>query len=180
VPAAGTLARYAAAATTHDGVLCGPVGYLPPAPDGGYRLDHLAALARPHPARPVPTDDEVLPAGDPDLFWSLSFALTPDTWDRVGGFCEDYTGYGGEDTDFGHAAAAAGVASWWVGGAWAYHQHHGPDRPGPPVQHLPDLVRNAGVFHDRWGWSPMRGWFEQLAEQGLVRQDASTGRWALA
>ena len=100
-----------------------------------------------------------------------------DTWDRVGGFCERYTGYGGEDTDFGWSARAAGVPLWWVGGAWAYHQHHGPG--GPPAQHLHDIVRNAGVFFDRHGTWPMRGWLEQFAEQGLARVDPVTQRWVV-
>ena len=43
--------------------------------------------------------------GDHALFWTLSFAVTATTWRRIGGFCEDYVGYGGEDTDFGQLAA---------------------------------------------------------------------------
>ena len=178
LPAPGLLARYRSASTSYDGVLCGPVGYLPPAGPDGYAAEGLRALAVPHPARPVPADDEVLPADDPDLFWSLSFALTGATWDRVGGFCEDYTGYGGEDTDFGQALAAAGVAMWWVGGAWAYHQHHGGG--GVPVQHLDDVLRNAGVFHRRWGRWPMAGWLAEFERRGLARPDPLTGRWARA
>ena len=171
------LARYGAAAARHDGVLSGPVGYLPPPPSGGYPDHGLRALAQPHPARPVPGEDEVLPADDPALFWSLSFALTPQTWQRVGGFCEDYYGYGGEDTDFGRLLAQRGVPSWWVGGAWAYHQHH--DDPGPPVRHLDDVLRNAGVFFDRWGSWPMEGWLQEFARQGLAHVDAD-GRWVRA
>jgi GT2 family glycosyltransferase len=177
LPEAGLVARYTEAAATHDGVLCGPVGYLPPPPDGGYRLDGLRDLTVPHAARPVPADDEILANPEPDLFWSLSFALTPETWDRVGGFCEDYTGYGGEDTDFGWSARAAGVPLWWVGGAWAFHQHHGPG--GPPAQHLHDVVRNAGVFFDRHGTWPMRGWLEDFARQGLAHVDPVTQRWVV-
>jgi GT2 family glycosyltransferase len=173
LPAPGMLARYEEAAQTHDGVLCGPVGYLPPPPPGGYVPASLHALARPHPARPVPAEGEVLQNDQPDLFWSLSFALTAQTWRRVGGFCEDYRGYGGEDTDFGQLLLRAGVPSWWVGGAWAYHQHHGD--PGPPVAHLDDIVRNAGVFYDRWGRWPMLGWLEDFARQGLARVE--DGRW---
>ncbi len=61
------------------------------------------------------------------------------------GRCEQYIGYGAEDTDFGQVAASRGIALTWVGGAWAYHQYH----PGsdPPVQHLTDIVRNAAIFH---------------------------------
>lgn len=177
LPAPDLLSRYESAAAGYDGVLCGPVGYLPPPPPGGYPTTGLRALARPHPARPVPADDEVLPADNPDLFWSLSFALRAEVWQRVGGFCEDYYGYGGEDTDFGHAIAHAGADMWWVGGAWAFHQHHGADRAGPPVHHLDDILRNAGVFHARWGWWPMRGWLEECARRGLATLDPDSGVW---
>lgn len=174
LPDPGLVARYTGAAGKHDGVLSGPVGYLPPPPSAGYPEQGLRDLARPHAARPLPAEDEVLPADDPDLFWSLSFACTPATWERVGGFCEDYYGYGGEDTDFGQRLAQHDVPMWWVGGAWAYHQHH--DDPGPPVRHLDDVLRNAGVFRDRWGRWPMQGWLHEFARQGLAHLDG-TGRW---
>jgi len=176
LPAPELVGRYTTVAEECDGVLCGPVGYLPPAPPGGHRPDALRAAATPHPARPVPDEDEVLAANDPDLFWSLSFAAPADTWRSLGGFCEDYYGYGGEDTDFGHALTDAGVPMWWVGGAWAFHQHHG-SVPGPPVQHLDDVLRNAAIFHRRWGSWPMRGWLEGFAHLGLARFDPATGRW---
>lgn len=169
LPAPAALHRYAVVAASRDGVLCGPVGYLPPAGPDGYDLAALASLAEPHPARPVPSDDEVLPADAPDLFWSLSFALSAGTWARTGGFCEEYVGYGAEDTDFGWTLAQADVPMWWVGGAWAYHQHHGSS--GPPVQHLDALLRNGAVFARRWGRWPMPGWFEEFAARGLVRRD---------
>ena len=54
-----------------------------------------------------------------------------------------------------------------VGGAEAYHQHHG--GTGPPREHLESIVGNARRFHDRWGRWPMEGWLQALAEQGLVR-----------
>lgn len=183
LPAAGLLSRYEQAAQNHSGLLCGPVGYLPPAPPGGYPTSGLRELARPHPARPVPAEDEVLRAEDPDLFWSLSFAAVAETWHRVGGFCEDFVGYGGEDTDFGHAAARAGVAMWWVGGAWAFHQHHGSpggDDDGLPVRHLDDILRNAGIFHARWGWWPMRGWLAEFERRGLAMLDPASGQWVRA
>ena len=176
LPSPELVGRYASVAGAHDGVLCGPVGYLPPAPPGGHAPEVLRAVATPHPARPVPAEDEVLPAGDPDLFWSLSFAAPAGVWRALGGFCEDYYGYGGEDTDFGHALAEAGEPMWWVGGAWAFHQHHG-SAPGPPVQHLDDVLRNAAVFHRRWGRWPMAGWLDGFADLGLAGYDAAAGRW---
>jgi len=173
IPSATLLIRYETAAhATPDALLCGPVGYLPPGADGD-----LHALAKPHPARPVPHEDELIPGGDHALFWTLSFAVTPATWKRVGGFCEAYVGYGGEDTDYGQLAARAGTDLVWVGGAWAYHQHHATQ--SPPTQHLHDIVRNGGIFKSRWGWWPMGGWLAAFAERGLVRHDAATDHWVL-
>jgi GT2 family glycosyltransferase len=168
VPGPALVSRYVqqAARETRPSLLCGPVSYLPPPPRSGYQLSSLAALGRPHPARPVPPETGVLAGGDHALFWSLSFAVRATIWREIGGFCEEYTGYGAEDTDFGQLAARRGVALTWVGGAWAYHQHH----PGanPPVQHLADIVRNAAVFHRRWGWWPMGGWLREFERRGLI------------
>ena len=176
IPGPTMAERYVAAALTRehgDALLCGPVSYLPPAPAQGYDLERLAELARPHPGRPNPGDGEVLPAQDRSLFWSLSFALRSSTWQRIGGFDEAYTGYGGEDTDFVERAHRAGVGMRWVGGAHAFHQHH--PISSPPVEHVRAIVRNAQIFHQRWGWWPMSGWLDQFAERGLVRYDAQGG-----
>lgn len=174
IPGPELLTRYVCAAQDphhREALLCGPVTYLPPAGPRGYRLDEL--VIDPHPARPAPPDGQVLTGVDYNLFWSLSFALTPTTWHRIGGFCELYRGYGGEDTDFAQRAAAAGVGLRWVGGAHAFHQHH--PVSNPPVQHLDDILRNAHVFHRRWGWWPMAGWLDAFAAQGLIERDP-TGR----
>ncbi|MFD6288320.1 glycosyltransferase family 2 protein [Streptomyces sp. NPDC060205] len=174
VPGPTLLERYAE--TAKDGtLLCGTVTYLPPPPPEGYRLTELSGLASPHPARPVPHDDEVLTGGDHSLFWTLSFAVTAATWRRIGGFCERYTGYGGEDTDFGRTAATKGVDLRWIGGAPAYHQHHPVSRP--PVEHLDDILRNAAVYRDRWGAWPMEGWLREFARLGLARYDPATDTW---
>jgi GT2 family glycosyltransferase len=165
LPGPALLTRYAHAAQAAPGdLLCGPVGYLPPSGPDGYPTDPvaLAALATPHPARPVPPADALRPDGDHRLFWTLSFAVTAATWAAIGGFCEDYVGYGGEDTDFGQLARAAGVGLTWVGGAWAFHQHHA-TRP-PAEAHAADILRNAALFRSRWGWTPMEGWLQTAAE----------------
>lgn len=157
-------------------VAAGEVGYLPPVDHPRrYRGADLAALARPHPARPVLAPDEVRVAQDLRLFWSLSFALDPADWTALGGFGEEYVGYGGEDTDFGQRIGAAGGELLWVGGATAYHQHH--PTPDPPLHHLKSIVRNANCFHDRWGWFPMEGWLERFAALGLAELDEDAQRW---
>ena len=163
IPCPSLLARYAEVADD-DAVSCGTVGYLPPDPP-----HDLAAAAVPHPARPVPSDGEMIRGGDHRLFWSLSFAMTALAWRRVGGFNEAYTGYGGEDTDFGQRARAAGLDLHWIGGADAYHQHH--PVSDPPVEHLDDILRNGARFAARWGWWPMEGWLQAFADRGLIRRE---------
>ncbi|MGB3762223.1 MAG: galactosyltransferase-related protein [Ornithinimicrobium sp.] len=167
---AGALRQYAEAATVEEpALLCGPVSYLTEGTVPPVSADRLRDLRSPHPARPDPARGELMTSGDHNLFWSLNAALTPATWSSIGGFCEDYVGYGGEDTDFGWTARSRGIDLVWVGGADAYHQHH--PVSSPPVEHLDAIVRNARLFHQRWGRWPMLGWLDAFAELGLVRFD---------
>ncbi|RYJ04568.1 MAG: glycosyltransferase family 2 protein [Actinomycetales bacterium] len=170
IPGPTMLEAYAGAAARHgDALLCGPVTYLPPAGPGGPDLDHLDDQLDPHPARPAPEPGRtVLDADGHRLFWSLSFAVTPSIWQRIGGFDEVYVGYGGEDTDLGQRARQQGVPIAWTGGAHAFHQHHPVSRP--PVEHVEDILRNGALFHDRWGWWPMQGWLDAFEELDLVRR----------
>jgi GT2 family glycosyltransferase len=172
VPGAHMIDRYYGAATApehRDALLCGPVTYLPPPEDadGGYPPD-LDPMTAPHPARPAPGDGDVVASTDYELFWSLSFALTSSSWRTIGGFCERYRGYGAEDTDFAQMARSAGVSMRWVGGAHAYHQFH--PVSDPPVEHVTDIVRNATIFHRRWGWWPMSGWLAEFEQRGLIER----------
>lgn len=169
-----TLAAYDIAVDDRpDMVWCGPVSYLR-AEDRPYPLTALDTLHDPHPARPAPEPGTREAGDDWELFWSLSFALSADAWTRAGGFDEAYVGYGAEDTDLGQRFRAIGLGLGWVGDAPAYHQHH--PVSDPPVEHVADIVRNGRLFADRWGWWPMAGWLEALAERGLVKRDAA-GDW---
>ena len=80
-------------------------------------------------------------------------------------------------TDFAQLARAHDIAHLGVGGAWAYHQWH--PSPQPPLQHLHDIVRNAGFFHAQWGWWPMAGWLEAFRELGLARYDMASDKWTV-
>ncbi len=168
----GAVGHYAdAAAAGTPALLCGPVSYLAEGTAPPSAADGLHDLRSPHPARPDPARGELMTSGDHNLFWSLNAALTPATWSVIGGFCEDYVGYGGEDTDFGWTARARGVDLVWVGGADAYHQHH--PVSAPPVEHLDAIVRNSRLFYQRWGRWPMLGWLDAFAELGLIRFDGN-------
>ncbi|MEP7089715.1 MAG: galactosyltransferase-related protein [Nocardioidaceae bacterium] len=174
------LSSYASAAERlrPGAVLSGPVGYLPQLPPGRSTYDEATRLATPpHPARPAPPTGHLEAARDTRLFWSLSFAVRAQDWAGFGGFDEGYTGYGGEDTDFGQRVAAAGGRLWWVGGATAHHQWHPVSRP--PVEHLDDIVRNANRFHRRWGWFPMEGWLEEFRVRRLARHDPRQDAWTV-
>jgi N-acetylglucosaminyl-diphospho-decaprenol L-rhamnosyltransferase len=156
-------------------VWTGPVTYLAPSSAGDDDVGGLDALDAPHPAQPAPAPGQVFPVTPPERFWSLSFALHHDLWRLIGGFCEEYVGYGAEDTDLGRQLGAAGVQVLSTGDARAYHQYHPTETP--PLQHLPDLVRNAAIYARRWGSWPMEGWFRELAANGhVVERD---GGWTM-
>ncbi|MEU0787692.1 galactosyltransferase-related protein [Streptomyces sp. NPDC006173] len=181
VPGERLLERYIEVASDpayHHALLCGTVAYLPPPGPDGYDLSSIHSLAEPHPGRPAPAPGEILEGIDHKLFWSLSFALTADTWHAIGGFCEEYEGYGGEDTDYGQRAHTADTRLLWVGGAPAFHQYH--PTSSPPVGHLRDILRNAAIFQRRWGWWPMNGWLDEFADLGLIHWSHATGRWELS
>ncbi|MCW2762452.1 MAG: hypothetical protein JWR85_2653 [Marmoricola sp.] len=175
LPAPGLVAGYTQAVCTHpETVWSGPVTYLEPGLTE-QQLRRPWLLDEPHPARPSPDPGQVFRNADPRLFWSLSFAVSAQTWRVVGGFHEGYVGYGAEDTDFALTVANSSIELGWVGDARSYHQHHAVSRP--PVEHVEDIVRNAGLFHDRWGFWPMEGWLEEFEVLGLVER-TSTG-WAV-
>jgi N-acetylglucosaminyl-diphospho-decaprenol L-rhamnosyltransferase len=151
----------------------GPVTYL--APGSNWDIGGLDALDAPHPAQPAPAPGQVTPMTPPERFWSLSFALHHDLWRLIGGFCEEYVGYGAEDTDLGRQLGGAGVQILSTGDARAYHQYHSTE--SPPLRHLPDLVRNATIYARRWGSWPMEGWFQEFAANGhVVERD---GGWTM-
>jgi GT2 family glycosyltransferase len=174
IPSPGMLTAYEDAAmhpATSRDLLCGPVTYLPPPPADGYPLGDLSSLGEPHAARPLPPPGTVQRSkGGYELFWSLSFAVASDTWFDIGGFDEAYVGYGGEDTDFARRAESVGTVLAWVRDAEAFHQHH--PVSSPPLEHVEDIVRNARLFHERWGEWPMEGWLGAFVERGLVRRAA--------
>ncbi|WP_420121713.1 glycosyltransferase family 2 protein [Nakamurella sp.] len=178
VPGPGLVESYTAAVAGEDApaLHCGVVQYL--APEVDATAVHPADLRGRVPnGRPRPGPGRSVPSDDWHLFWSLSFAVSAATWRLLGGFCEEYRGYGAEDTDLSYLAFRQGINLRWIGGADAFHQYH--PSPSPPTQHLPDIVRNAGVFHHRWGFWPMQGWLTAFADLGLARYDADRDAWSL-
>jgi GT2 family glycosyltransferase len=174
IPSAGLVAGLSRATETHDGLICCEIGYLPAGAvaDDWHEAD-LDRLGQPHPVRAFPPPGTVAPAPQPGLFWSLAFAVRAATYDRLGGFDEEFSGYGAEDTDLAFRADRAGVPILFLGGPRAYHQYH--PSFDPPLQHFHDIVANAARFHARHGLWPMDGWLDGFARLGLIAADRSGG-----
>lgn len=149
-----------------DALICAEIRYLGP-DDARARWNEadLAARGKPHPVRDFPPEG-LRAEPNPGLFWSLAFGIRRTRFEALGGFDEAYLGYGGEDTDFGFRATAAQLPLLFMGGPGAFHQYH--PSPDPPLQHFGDIVRNAQLFRERWGFWPMEGWLRQFEAMGLI------------
>jgi N-acetylglucosaminyl-diphospho-decaprenol L-rhamnosyltransferase len=143
IPARSPLIAYAAALLDRDALAVGEARYLP----NGFQAGGADELLLRRAAHPHPDRDGLFPAPGVvrtdqrhEFFWSLNFAVRRDTYiERIGGFDEDYRGYGIGDTDFAMRAARAGVPVAWVGGALAFHQHHPPTDTQPIRRVLPTV-----------------------------------------
>ena len=100
-----------------------------------------------------------------EMFWSLCFGIRKKTFDRIGGFDTDYTGYGGEDTDFSFQARSHGIPLYKIS-ARAYHQFH--PTYAPPLNHLTEIVNHARIFYRKWNTLPMEKWLRQFADLGYI------------
>jgi hypothetical protein len=170
IPAAELVGAYTEALqAAPQAVHLGEVRYLPEA----AKILEWSAASLLHEAVPHPLAVHRTAAGAAmpyELFWSLNFACSAETFARIGGFDEGYVGYGGEDTDFAFRARARGVALLSAA-ALAFHQYH--PMYDPPLNHLEAIVANARRFHRQWQRWPMEGWLHEFAERGLVRWSAS-------
>ncbi|MGL5839560.1 MAG: glycosyltransferase family 2 protein [Sphingorhabdus sp.] len=169
IPAPDFIADYADHLADRDGIIMGEVLYLPSgAADDGLDFDHFAKIGEKHSERAGPPDEALGECTDYRCFWSLNFAMHHDRFIALGGFDEGYTGYGGEDTDFGRTAADAGIPLLWCRGARAYHQYHA--HYMPPVHHLDSVLANARRFRDKWGYHTMDRWLRAFELMGLIEQ----------
>lgn len=167
IPAPDLVADYAQGLRALDGLLMGEVLHLPAGvTDGAWRYADFAPVAERHSDRRGPPAAGIERCPDYRCFWSLSFAIRRTTFLAAGGFDERYTGYGGEDTDFGKVLDERGTPIAWMKGALAYHQHHAHHMP--PIHHLDSVVRNAELFEAKWGYRTMGHWLHAFRVMGLI------------
>ncbi len=167
IPTPGFVAEYAQRLSQLDGLLMGEVLHLPEhATLSDWDYDDLARVAEKHSDRRGPPASGIEICTDYRCFWSLNFAIRRATFEAVGGFDERYTGYGGEDTDFGKLLDRRGLPIAWMKGALAYHQYH--PHHMPPIHHLDSVVRNAELFEAKWGYRTMGHWLYAFKVMGLI------------
>ncbi len=167
IPAPDLVADYARALGELDGLLMGEVMHLPAsATDEPWDFEGFAAVAERHSDRRGPPASGIEICNDYRCFWSLNFAIRRATFLAAGGFDERYTGYGGEDTDFGKSLDRQGIPIAWMKGGLAYHQHH--THHMPPIHHLDSVVRNAELFEAKWGYRTMGHWLYAFKVMGLI------------
>ena len=172
IPGPTLVADYAArAAEAGGGILMGEVMYLPGGANApGWDYEGFDAVAVKHSDRAGPPVKTLARCEDYRCFWSLNFALLAEDFATIGGFDTAFTGYGGEDTDFGKTASMAEVPIWWVRGAKVYHQYH--PHAMPPIHHLDSVLENAEVFRRKWGYRTMEHWLYAFQLMGLIERDA--------
>ncbi len=167
IPTPGFVAEYAQRLSQLDGLLMGEVLHLPEhATLSDWDYDDLARVAEKQSDRRGPPASGIEICTDYRCFWSLNFAIRRATFEAVGGFDERYTGYGGEDTDFGKLLDRRGLPIAWMKGALAYHQYH--PHHMPPIHHLDSVVRNAELFEAKWGYRTMGHWLYAFKVMGLI------------
>ena len=162
IPEEDLISSYRKAFAQHDVLWSGSVRYL----NTNHLPDlHTGALQILSKADPIRGGLTSMPY---ELFWSLNFGCSKSVFGKIGGFDEQYTGYGAEDTDFAFMARANHVQLETLE-ATAYHQPHA--SYNPPLNHLEDIISNARVFHRKWHQWPMEGWLTQFREMGYISWD---------
>ena len=154
----------------HPGrVITSRILYLPTLPE---TVDYPVLLEE---ALPCPSDPQSFWQDDPhfDAFNTFWFAMLQSDFTQVGGFDEQYEGFGVSDVDFAARCQAADMTLYTLPDK-VLHQFH--PRVDPPINHLSDIVNNARLYYERWGQYPLQDWLHEFAREGLINHNfASEG-----
>lgn len=129
-----------------------------------FKVNELEELSIHHPHRPI--INGLMTARDYMLFWSLAFYIPKTLFQKLEGFDESYTGYGGEDTDLSLKLRALSGPKLLLSEATVYHQQH--PVYSPPVQQLEAIVQNTEIFYKKWNFWLMDNWLAEFKTMGLI------------
>ena len=151
---------------SNPGLIMSDVRYLH---EGGAEksLSESALIAHsvPHPRRPLVPVGELVREENYTLFWSLCFSINRTVFEKIGGFDENFRGYGAEDTDFAFSARDVGVP-FYLSGTYCFHQYHPVYRP--PLNNFHTIIHNAKVFKEKRGRWAMESWLEDFAKANFI------------
>lgn len=137
--------------------------YLPRVPQSNETYNLLLMEATPHPERKHIGIGSTI---EPRLFWSLAFAGYKTDLLRAGGFDENLTGYGAEDTDFAVCLAKHAIYFSFVDDK-ILHQYH--EKYDPPLNHFDDIIKNATYYYHKHGVWPMEGWLQKFTSMRYIK-----------
>ncbi|WP_235526003.1 glycosyltransferase family 2 protein [Pedobacter sp. Leaf216] len=160
IPSTNFVQVYENSFSEQDSLLSGRIEYL-----SRSAMDRPDLLDRMHEVSTIDPIRGNLDQYPYHLFWSINFGCSKNVYSKIGGFDENFVGYGAEDTDFAFSAKAQGINHHTID-ATAYHQYH--PSYDPPLNHLNDVVKNASLFNVKWGMWPMQGWLDKFCAMGFT------------
>ncbi len=117
-----------------------------------------------HPIRPIYT--KTFQIDDYGQFWSLCFYMNANLFFEIGGFDEDYNGYGAEDTDFAFKCRDLKIP-FFLTDTNVYHQQHAFMRP--PLNSMEAIVDNSNLFYSKWNVWPMSYHLQKFNDLGFIQ-----------
>lgn len=169
IPAHDFTLRMSEALDKYDDLVTCEVYYLPPGCIKYNKTtippeDYLIKNGKPIKYRVF--ENGIVKPGTYDLFWSLAFAVNKKVFEKIGGFCEEFIGYGAEDTEFAYRAQQKNIKHMMAGTTKVFHQYHPVHTH--PYSHFEDIIGNARTYYKLHGYWPMSGWLKKFQKYGFI------------
>ena len=103
------------------------------------------------------------------LFWSLSFVINKNWFNKLGRFDENFINYGGEDTELSYRNYKQNGLLKWVPEAEVFHQPH--EINELPIHYIKSVVANINYFYDKHGFYIMEDWIKGFEKLNLIQKE---------
>lgn len=133
--------------------------------EDGDTFEHLASTPELHVTTSGKSNMHI------NRFQSSVFGLSKQAFEDIGGFDEQYHGFGIGDIDFATRCHAAGIKLRRLDIS-TFIQHRA--NYDFPINHLLDIVTNANLFKRKWGYFPATEWLGEFVARGYVNADFET------